>query len=173
MESVRAATDHDRDRLVELGRELVAAIAAQRGGPMLVEPELGGPTGADIGLRVADLLGRPDALVLVGALDEAVVAFAVSTVTTTGAQGEDGRGGVRRGRFEACFVEEGGRGVGVGRLLLDRSLAWLGEQGCVGVDGTALPGDRAAKTFYEAAGFKARLLTMHRELDPTDGAALD
>jgi len=169
VESVRAATDHDRERLAELGRELVVAIAAQRGGPMLVEPALDGPNGADIGGRVADLLGRPDALVLVGALDEVVVAFAVSTVTTTGPVDEDGRG-VRRGRFEACFVEEGGRGLGVGRLLLDRSLAWLGEQGCVGVDGTALPGDRAAKTFYEAAGFKARLLTMHRELGPTDGA---
>jgi hypothetical protein len=59
--------------------------------------------------------------------------------------------------------------VGVGRLLLDRSLAWLGERGCAGVDGTALPGDRTAKTFYESAGFKARLLTMHRPLDGRPG----
>ena len=95
-----------------------------------------------------------------GTLDDVVVAFAVSTV------GEDGRG-VRRGRLDACFVEEGARGVGVGRLLLDRSLAWMAEQGCAGVDGTALPGDRGAKSFYESAGFKARLLTMHRPLDGT------
>ena len=53
----------------------------------------------------------------------------------------------------------------MGRLLLDRSLAWMAEQGCAGVDGTALPGDRGAKSFYESAGFKARLLTMHRPLD--------
>ena len=38
------------------------------------------------------------------------------------------------------------------------------ERGCRWVDGTALPGDRGAKNFYESAGFKARLLTMHRDL---------
>jgi GNAT superfamily N-acetyltransferase len=52
----------------------------------------------------------------------------------------------------------------VGRLLLDRSLAWFEEHGCDGVDGTALPGDRGAKNFYESAGFRARMLTMHRDL---------
>jgi hypothetical protein len=33
------------------------------------------------------------------------------------------------------------------------------------VDGIALPGDRQAKNFYESAGFKARMLTMHRRID--------
>lgn len=169
MESVRAATDHDRDRLVELGRELVAAMGAQRGGPLLVGTALDGATGSDVGHRVADLMGRPDALVTVGTLDGVVVAFAVSTFSTAGGAARL----VRRGRLDACFVEEGARGVGVGRLLLDRSLAWLVEQGCVGVDGSALPGDRTAKTFYEGAGFKARLLTMHRELDPAHGTEPD
>ncbi len=158
MESVRVASDHDRARVLELADALVATVVAQRGGALLVEPALHEPEGADRAERVGALLHRPDALVLVGALDDVVVAFAVSTA------GEDGRG-VRRGRLVACFVEEGARGVGVGRLLLDRSLAWMAEQGCAGVDGTALPGDRGAKSFYESAGFKARLLTMHRPLD--------
>ncbi len=158
MESVRVASDHDRERLVQLAEEMVTAISGQRGGSLLLEPVRGEPADAGLDERVAALLGRTDALVLVGMLDDVVVAFAVSTVD------EDGRG-VRRGLFGACFVEEDARGVGVGRLLLDHSLQWMGEQGCAGVDGTALPGDRGAKTFYEAAGFKARLLTMHRELD--------
>ena len=67
--------------------------------------------------------------------------------------------------LDACFVEEGARAVGLGRLLLDACLSWLAAQGCDGVDGPALPGDRAAKNFYEGAGFKARLLTMYRPLD--------
>ena len=66
--------------------------------------------------------------------------------------------------LDACYVEPGARGVGLGRLLLDAAVAWLEAQGCPGVDGVALPGDRAAKSFYESAGFKARLLTMHRAL---------
>ena len=56
-------------------------------------------------------------------------------------------------------------GSGWGGSCSTRSVRWLREQGCVGVDGTALPGDRGAKNFYESAGFKARMLTMHRELD--------
>jgi GNAT superfamily N-acetyltransferase len=67
--------------------------------------------------------------------------------------------------LDACYVEPGARGVGLGRLLLDTTASWLAARGCRGVDGVALPGDREAKNFYESAGFKARLLTMHRELD--------
>jgi len=157
VESVRVASDHDRDRLVQLAEELVSALTTQRGGALLIEPALDEPAGADLGQRLGALLGRPEARVLVGALDDVVVGFAVSTVA------EDGRGG-RRGRLGACYVEAGARGVGVGRLLLDGSLAWLAEQGCSGVDSSALPGDRGAKNFFESAGFKARLLTMHRAL---------
>jgi GNAT superfamily N-acetyltransferase len=158
VESVRTATGDDRSRLLELSEELVTAVTSQRGGELLVEPTLGAPAGAELGERLVALLDRPDALVLLGALDEVVIGLAVSVV-------EEDRRGHRRGRLGGCFVEEGARGVGVGRLLLDRSLAWMSERGCTGVDGLALPGDRTAKSFYEAAGFKARVLTMHRPLE--------
>jgi GNAT superfamily N-acetyltransferase len=157
MESVRPATAGDRERLLVLADELVASVATQRGGPMLMGSAPGLP-GPSFGEHLVPLLDRPDALVLVGALDEVVVGFAVTTY-------EVDAEGTRWGRLGACFVEAEARAVGVGRLLLERSLAWLGEAGCAGVDGTALPGDRAAKSFFESAGFKARLLTMHRELD--------
>ena len=125
MESVRAASDHDRAGGPSWPKLLAATIGAQRGGALLVEPALPEPDGTDRADRLAALLRRPDALVLVGTLDDVVVAFAGRTVE------EDGRG-VRRGRLAACFVEEGARGVGVGRLLLDRSLAWMAEQGLCG-----------------------------------------
>jgi len=158
VESVRTATSEDRSRLLELSEALVTAVTSQRGGDLLVEPSLGAPAGAELAERLIGLLDRPDALVLLGALDDVVVGVAVSVV-------EEDRGGHRRGRLGGCFVEEGARGVGVGRLLLDRSLVWMAEHGCTGVDGLALPGDRTAKSFYESAGFKARVLTMHRPLE--------
>ena len=68
------------------------------------------------------------------------------------------------GVLDACYVEPEARGVGMGRLLMEAAVAWLEEPGCAGVDGTALPGDRQAKNFFESAGFKARMLTMHRAL---------
>ncbi len=61
-------------------------------------------------------------------------------------------------------MEPGARGVGVGRALLDDLVAWFSASGCRGADASALPGDRATKNFYEAAGFKARLITVHRAL---------
>jgi GNAT superfamily N-acetyltransferase len=66
--------------------------------------------------------------------------------------------------LEACYVESGARGVGLGHLLVDAAVSWFGDQGVEGVDGTALPGDRLAKNFFESAGFKARMLTMYRTL---------
>lgn len=155
MEEVRAATDDDAPQLRQLSDALVGAVTAQRGGSMLVDP---GVSPAELARRLLELLGDPHYLVTVGTIDGAVTGFAVCHV-------EELEGHGRRGILDACYTETEARGVGVGRLLLDRSLAWLRESGCTGVDGIALPGDRAAKNFFEAAGFKARMLTMYRELD--------
>ena len=48
---------------------------------------------------------------------------------------------------------------------MDQVLAWCTDHQCRGIDGFAFPGDRGAKSFFESAGFKARLLVMHRDLD--------
>jgi GNAT superfamily N-acetyltransferase len=156
MEAVRPATTGDLDRLGELGHEFVLGLATRRGGSLLLGTDGADPDPAGLARRFADLVGDEDHRVLVGTVDRAVCGFALARLG-----GADGSIGV----LEACYVEPAARGVGVGRLLLDTVVAWLGEHGCSGVDGTALPGDREAKNFFEAAGFKARVLTMHRNLD--------
>ncbi len=45
--------------------------------------------------------------------------------------------------------------MSVGEGLLEQLVAWCREQGCVGIDAFALPGHRAAKNFFETAGFTA------------------
>jgi len=157
MEAARRATIEDVPRLVALGEELVGATRAHRGGGLLIDPEGSGEAFAGRAGGWAARMGDGQSLVLVGTLDGAVVGFALSHV-------EDRVGHGRRGLLDACYVEPAARGVGVGHLLLDGSLGWMGERGCRSVDGVALPGDRGAKNFYETAGFKARLLTMHRDL---------
>jgi GNAT superfamily N-acetyltransferase len=155
-EAVRTATGEDARRLCQLAEELGTAVVSQRGGRLLVDPEQSRRDGGVARGWVEERLADQATLALVGTLDEVVIGFAVCHLA-----------GVHpyRGVLDACFVEPGARGVGVGRLLLDTVVAWLEEQGAEGMDGIALPGDRAAKNFYESAGFKARMLTMHREIE--------
>ncbi len=153
MEAVREAMPADAQRYAELEAEFLAALVAQRGGALAIDP-----LSVDGGPPLPVLLEDRARLVLVGTLDSVVTGFAHSHVV-------DLEGHGRRGVLDACYVEPGARGVGLGRLLLDEVMSWLRRQGCLGVDGVALPGDRGAKNFYEAAGFKARLLTMHHTFD--------
>ncbi len=157
MEAVREAVPADGPRVGELVAELVAAIAPQRGGSLLVDPERAWSGGALAG-AVGRLVDDDRYLVAVGTLDGVVTGVAVCH--------HDDRGGHGRlGTLDACYVDPGARGQGLGRLLLDAVTAWCAAHGCQGIDGVALPGDRAGKNFYEGAGFKARLLTMHRRLE--------
>ena len=70
----------------------------------------------------------------------------------------------RLGRVECCYVEPAARQVGVGTSLLAGMVGWLAEVGCTDVEAPALPGDRTSKQLLEAAGFKARLLPLHRPI---------
>ncbi len=53
---------------------------------------------------------------------------------------------------------------GVGKAVAESLMYWCRSQGCRGVDADALPGSRPVKSFFEANGFTARLLVMHRPL---------
>jgi GNAT superfamily N-acetyltransferase len=156
MEAVRRATTGDAPRLAVLAEELIEATRTHRGGELLIDRDRPGATGDGASgwrARLAD----PDSLVVVGTLEAVVTGFALAHLEDRGGHG-------RCGVLDACYVEPPARGIGVGHLLLEAVLSWMGERGCTAVDGAALPGDRQAKNFYESAGFKARLLTMHRPL---------
>jgi GNAT superfamily N-acetyltransferase len=158
MEAVRKATAYDGPRLAELAREFLDDVASIRGGSLLIEPELDAAGEHGLLARLPELVEDRQRLVVVGSLDEAVVGFALCRYLDLGEHG-------RRGTLDACYVEPGARELGLGRMLLDASVTWFKESGCRGADGTALPGDRGAKNFFEAAGFKARMLTMYQPFD--------
>ncbi len=98
---------------------------------------------------------------LVGLLDGTRVALAIGKQERLGA--------ATLGIVEWYYVMPEARGVGVGEAMIRALLGWFEETGCSGVDANALPGDRLSKSFFEAHGFKARLVTMHRSFERGDG----
>ena len=158
VEAARPATPADLPAVAELAAELRRSTADQRGGPLwAVHEALEGPTAADLATRLAD----PMQATVVGTLDDVVLAYGLAHLTE-----------VRDGRtlavIDELLVTEPARAVGLGEAVLGALVAWAADHGALGIDATALPGDRQAKNFFEAAGFTARRLVMHSSLSPKD-----
>jgi len=151
VEAARTASAADLDLLVRLGEGLRREVAAERGGALWALRE-----GYGIGPgRLADRIASPEALVVVGTVDDVPVGYAVVAIENLG-------DGSRLGVIEELFTESAARAVGVGEAMLDAVLDFCERNGCRGVDAGALPGQREAKNFFERAGFTARRLVMHR-----------
>ncbi len=156
MESSRPATAADVPRIVELARVMQVELRAMRGGELWVERDAW-PEPLDDAYRA--LVDRDDALVVMGTIDDAAIGFGAVVL-------EPLRSGRVLGVITDLFVEEGARSVGVGEAMTHTIVAYCSAHGCVGIDGRALPGHRAAKNFFETHGFTARALVMHRRLGP-------
>lgn len=150
IEAARPAGVEDLPRLGELYRAATEELRAQRGGGLWVRTT---DRDAPPDLR----LDADDLLVLVGTIDDVVVGYAR-------AERRQLADGSLLAALTDIYVEPEARGVGVGELLLDESVAWARKQGCSGIDSVALPGMRDTKNFFEAAGLVTRVLTVHRSL---------
>ncbi len=154
METARPATAGDIPFIVKLARAMRSELRDFRGGA-LWEARDARPEPLDDAMPA--LLGRDDACVTVGTIDDVVVGFGAVVV-------EQLRDGSRLGVITELFVEREARDVGVGEAIAAQLVAFCERAGCAGVDATALPGHREAKNFFERSGFTARALTMHRPL---------
>ena len=150
----RPAAPWDLPRLAELAAAAVAEQAGDRGGAVWAVREAR-PVPADESL--ASDLAAPDALLLVGEIDGAVLGYA-------GARLEVVRDGSRLARLVDVVVEPEAREVGLGEALLDGVLAWAAAEGCRGLDALVLPGNRQSKNFFETAGLVARAIVVHKAL---------
>ena len=157
MEAARPAEAADVERIADLAAEAVAEQSPLRGGGVFAAREAR-PLPA--GPSIAEALDDPSQLVVAGTFDDAVIGYAVVRI-------ERLRNGELLGIVTDIYVEPEARGVGVGEAMIDLVLAWCDEQGCSGVDGFALPGNRQTKNFFETFGFTARGIVVHRRLDPT------
>ena len=157
MDPVRVATEEDARRVVELAGAMAAEAEGRRGAAEAAADGWRGSLVDHVSRWLPPRVAEGHRA-WVASVDDRARGFALAHVQ----RWDDGG---RRGVLDACFVEAADRGGGLGPRLLAVCLDWLAAEGCTGIDGAALPGDRTAKNFYESAGFKARLLTMHRSLE--------
>jgi ribosomal protein S18 acetylase RimI-like enzyme len=154
VEAARPATADDLAAILDLATELRGELVPMRGGSMWSRTAAY-PEPLDATFRA--LLERDDACLLVGTIDDVVVGFGACTATVL-------RDGTRLGEITELYVTPEARDVSVGEGILSALVEWCREQGCGAVDAFALPGHRAAKNFFETAGFTARALLMHHEI---------
>jgi GNAT superfamily N-acetyltransferase len=155
MESARPATAADVGRLAELAEQAIAELTPTKGGDIWARREARrAPYDESFITDLAD----DDRLVLVGEIQGAVIGYAVVHVEPLR---DDGSLGI----INDIYVEPDARDVGVGECLMDAIVAWCSARGCVGIDGLALPGNRATKNFFETFGLVARAIVVHRRLD--------
>ncbi len=153
-ESTRPATEADLAALVLLSREGRAAIEDVRGGGLwLLRQALPEP----LEETFARAIDGPESLIQLGCIDEVPLGFLLVEIDEL-----DGR---RLAVARELYVTPAARGVGLGELMMDAALEWARSAGCAGIDGYALPGDRATKNFFETFGMVARGIVVHRPLD--------
>ena len=158
--ALRARGEH-LDALAALATEAVAEQADARGGWIWSRREVRTrPWRESLQLALDD----PDQAVWVGAIDGTPMGYAAVAV-------EPLQSGDLLGRITDLYVTAGARDVGVGEELIGEVLQWCEQRGCVGIDSLALPGNRATKNFFETFGFTARLLVLHRSLQPDSSSS--
>lgn len=151
-EAARPARPDDLAVIAELLASVVPTIGEQRGGSVFLANE------AAALAPVAAMLDDDDSVVVVGTYDDVVLGVATMAVITLA----DGR---RIGHIGRFVTDPEARGSGIGEAMMNLLLAECEARHCVGVQSTALPGDRATKNFFESFGLKARLLVVMRALD--------
>jgi len=67
--------------------------------------------------------------------------------------------------IEELVVDEGARGRGIGRALIQAALAWAETQGCSEVEVSTELDNTTAQAFYRRLGFTSEALLLEYELE--------
>jgi GNAT superfamily N-acetyltransferase len=150
-EAARPADADDIAAIHALALALRAELADHRGGALWIAHDALAPLDET---TLAARLGAGDLATFVGTLDGHPLAYALAHTEPVGTE--------TLAVIDEISVSADARTVGLGETLLDALVTWAADHGALGIDATALPGDREAKNFFEAHGFRARRLVMHR-----------
>lgn len=150
----RPAEIEDIDVLVRLYRDLEQEQTALRSMWRLAD---GLPEPAPTAFK--EIFDDHDSLLIIGELEAVALGFVWVRIEGLLPQAEGSEVGVIR--FIHTDLEA--RGVGIGAAMMSLTLNHLRERGISRFDARVSPGHRNAKNFFEAHGFKARLIVMHHD----------
>jgi ribosomal protein S18 acetylase RimI-like enzyme len=112
------------------------------------------------GSYLSSQLRDPTVLVLVAERYGDVLGYTYAAVEGNDYMALRGPAGV----LHDIVVDPDHRGEGVGRMLLDATLAWLDARGAPRVVLSTAEGNEAAQRLFAAAGFRRTMVEMTREL---------
>lgn len=150
--SARSAHADDVPELVRLYVELECEMRSLS--PLW--PAASGVAG-DPSAAFAMLVDDPSVEVCVGTIDDVVVGLAAAFDEALPASPD------RIVSIRYIFTELPAREVGVAAAMLELLFHAMEARGHTLFDAHVLPGHRLAKNFFEASGFKARHIVMHRK----------
>lgn len=160
--TIRPATPADLDALGWLGALLVRMHHD-------FDPQrfIAAPPGVEQGYAafLGTQLETPNVVVLVAERNGAAVGYTYARVEGWDYMSLRGPAGV----LHDIVVDPAARGHGVGRVLLDATLAALKARGAPRVVLSTAAGNEAAQRLFARAGFRRTMIEMTRELD--DGAS--
>jgi ribosomal protein S18 acetylase RimI-like enzyme len=112
----------------------------------------------------AELLAKPDTLLLVAFDDEALIGYGLAHVMSVDGTWipDTWRTGDRIGEVESLSVLPAYRGSGLGSELLDRLETHLRDRGATDLVLGALPGNRDAIRLYERRGYRPTWLYLSK-----------
>lgn len=118
-------------------------------------------TSQGYGSYLGGLIGKQEIVLLVAELNGAVVGYTYSGVEGTDYMALRGPAGA----LYDIVVDPAHRGQGIGRRLLDATLAELKGRGAPRVVLSTAERNAAAQRLFEGAGFRRTMIEMTRELD--------
>lgn len=152
----REATTGDVAVVAALLDMALAEAGESKGGAMYLRREARQEATVDV---IANAVAIDGQLVTAGTLDDVIVGFATTQL-------ESLPDGASIAEVKEVYVLPEARGVGVGEYMLDAVREWATGHGCVRLESSVLPGNRAGKNFFERATMVTRLLRVSTSLEP-------
>lgn len=151
--SARAATASDTTITSELAQQALRTVRNERGGRWHLDHDRDPVPPA---VRHEQAVEAIDRRLVVGCIDGTVVGYGLAYLSPT----VDG---------QLCMIDElvvhpNAQAIGVGSEILAKVRSWAIDNGCQAIESQVLPGNRAAKNFFERVGMKTRKMRVSADL---------